>query len=185
MRLFLIVSLFTIAVLAVCSALVWWAFGLNLSDDQMRRLQNTSAVAQNVGLVALVLAVPGVIILIVEQRRIHEDLARRPKLFVGFDSDRHSDGTLTATGNEKSVDALFLADNLYSEEVCFYFVAVNIGTRSARDLIWNVDFSRNIQIVERRVGLFRRSYIEGADRRILVIMQPYLHRDDAFRPEVF
>lgn len=179
------VALATTAALLICTCLIIWAYVHDFSRDEAARLQNASVVAQIIGVAALVLAVPGVFFLILEQRRIEREITRRPKLFVGFDSDRLPDGAAFAKGTERSVEAVFEERELYSSEISFYFVVVNTGERSARDLEWNIDFPKNVSIIEKQSGMFPRAYLYGADRSVIVVHQPHLHIDNAFRPTVY
>jgi len=121
-----------------------------------------------------------------DQRRIRQDLERRPRIVVGFDSGRAPDGALTIEGTELPVAVQFQPGEAFSEPVSFYLTAGNVGTRSAQQLVWNFEFEKTVNPVPGMgMGFFDRIVIEGSERRVLAILEPYLHVDDVFRPDIF
>jgi hypothetical protein len=162
------------------STLEWWA-------------QVGSIAGASTGIVSAVLSGIAVYIawhqlggLRADQRRIREDLERRPRILVGFDAPRAPDGVLYIEGTERTVVARFQPGQPFSELITFYLTAINVGTRSAQQLVWNFEFEKTVKIpMSISSGFYERTGIEGAERNVLAILQPYLHVDDVFRPDLF
>lgn len=168
-----------ILVIVLAAFPVFWAYTTDVLDTQ--RLANAAGVAQIMGLVGLVLAVPQLWFLVREQRRIAEDLARRPDIHIGFTRGRIEKGQMVeAPSRVLAVIASFQDQAEYSQYFQGRIILLNAGMRSARDVVFNLRHNDDMSVVQ----LNQSAFVDEDGVKILPLTTPFIHPLDYYFVEL-
>ena len=137
-----------------------------------------SALGGIAGLLALVLAVSQFPAFLEQQRRIADDLNRKPELWVAINACTIEDGKVVGRPIRTSGIAVpFETGAVLSRPVNVGAYIRNVGTRTARDLLITFLFPRHIVVLEPTHPRMTRDTAHDG-HPLVTVMSPYLHQLD-------
>jgi hypothetical protein len=110
--------------------------------------------------------------------RIYVEITRRPKLRIGSSSREGPDLLPVVEGTHYSLTAHFVPGQELSEWLEFLVFGLNTGSKSARDINWNLTFKPYVDVFYDRVTQPNRKLFREPHQVMLQVDQPYLHPKD-------